>query len=163
VGAISDVEQSLSPPASPNRRKFLADAVMAAGALLGLGGMAFRFAQYLYPVILPEKVVEVSAGKLAEIPEGGVRYVNLPEGPVMLENTGGTGVRAFSAICTHLGCIVQWQKDTKEFVCPCHGGKYDFDGKVTYGPPPRPLDPIEVKVQSGEVFVMMKSRKEEKV
>jgi Rieske Fe-S protein len=136
---------------------------MAAGAVLGLGGMAFRFAQYLYPVILPEKLIEVAAGKVEEIPEGGVRSVNLPEGPVMLENVGGGEVRAFSAICTHLGCIIQWHQDQKAFICPCHGGKYDFDGKVTYGPPPRPLDPLAVQVRSGQVFVMMKSRTEEKV
>jgi cytochrome b6-f complex iron-sulfur subunit len=138
----------------------MADAVMAVGAVLGLGGVAFRFAQYLYPVIVPERLVEVSAGKVAEIPEDGVRFVNLPEGPVMLESAG-TEVRAFSAICTHLGCIIQWQKDRKEFVCPCHGGRYDMDGKVTFGPPPRPLDPLAVQVRSGEVFVTMKSRKEE--
>ena len=160
MGATSNAEQPAPLPASRNRRQFLADAVLAVGVVLGLGGLAFRFAQYLYPVILPEKLVEVPAGKVAEIPEGGVRYVNLPEGPVMLESAG-TEVRAFSAICTHLGCIVKWQTDRKEFVCPCHGGVYDFNGKVTYGPPPRPLDPLDVRVRSGEVFVMMKSRKEE--
>jgi len=136
---------------------------MAVGAVLGLGGLAFRFAQYLYPVILPEKLVEVSAGKIEQIPEGGVRYVNLPQGPVMLESVAGGGVRAFSAICTHLGCVIQWNKDRKEFVCPCHGGVYNFDGKVTYGPPPRPLDVIQATVRSGEVFVMMKSRTDKQV
>jgi len=162
VGATSNAGQPDPRPASRNRRQFLADAVLAVGTVLGLGGLAFRFAQYLYPVILPEKLVEVSAGKVAEIAEGEVRFVNLPEGPVMVEKAG-TEVRAFSAICTHLGCIVQWQKDRKEFVCPCHGGVYDINGKVTYGPPPRPLEPLEARVRSGEVFVMMKLRKEEPI
>ena len=133
---------------------------MAVGAVLGLGGLAFRVAQYLYPVILPEKLVAVSAGKVAEIPAGGAHYVNLPDGLVMLVSAG-TEVRAFSAICTHLGCVIQWNKDSKEFVCPCHGGKYDLAGKVTYGPPPRPLDTLAVQVRSGEVFVTMKSRAKE--
>jgi len=134
---------------------------MAVGVMLGMGGLAFRFAQYLYPVILPERLVEVSAGKIADIPAGGVRVINLPEGPVLLESAG-TEIRAFSAICTHLGCVVQYRADSKEFVCPCHGGKYDFNGKVTFGPPQRPLDVIEVKVKADEVFVMMKTQKEEK-
>ena len=134
---------------------------MAVGALLGLGSLAFRFAQYLYPVILPERLVEVVAGKVSELPAGGVRIVNLPEGPVILESVG-TEIRAFSAICTHLGCIVQWHDDKKSFVCPCHGGIYDYNGKVTFGPPPRPLDVVETKVRGDDVFVMMKTQKEEK-
>ncbi|HWB59225.1 MAG TPA: Rieske (2Fe-2S) protein [Chthoniobacteraceae bacterium] len=135
---------------------------MAVGVMLGMGGLAFRFVQYLYPVILPEKLVEVPACKLADIPAGGVRVVNLAEGPVILESTGSE-IRAFSAICTHLGCVVSYHDDKKELVCPCHGGRYDLDGKVTYGPPPRPLDKLEAKVKDGEVLVLMKSRKEEKV
>jgi cytochrome b6-f complex iron-sulfur subunit len=162
MNGASNVEQPASPPASRSRREFLADAFMAAGVMLGLGSVAFRFAQYLYPVILPVRLVTVSAGKISEIPAGGVRIVNLPEGPVILESAG-TEIRAFSAICTHLGCIVQWHGDKKEFICPCHGGRYDFDGKVTYGPPPRPLDVIATTVKDGEVFVIMKSQAEEKV
>jgi len=164
MNGTSNVEQSAnqSPPSPRSRREFLADSFMAVGVMLGLGSLAFRFAQYLYPVILPERLVEVSAGKVTEIPAGGVRIVNLPEGPVILESVG-TEIRAFSAICTHLGCIVQYHDDKKEFVCPCHGGRYDLDGKVTYGPPPRSLDVIDVKVKSDEVFVMMKTQKEEKV
>ena len=162
MNGASNVEQTDQPSVSRSRREFLADAVMAVGVLLGLGSLAFRFAQYLYPVILPERLVEVSAGKVAEIPADGVRIVNLPEGPVILESVG-TEIVAFSAICTHLGCIVQWHSDKKEFVCPCHGGRYDLSGKVTYGPPPRPLDKIEAKVRADEVFVMMKTQKEEKV
>ena len=145
-----------------SRRAFVADAVLGVGTALGLGGLAFRFLQYLYPVVLPVKLVEIAAGNLTEIPPDGVRLVHLPEGPVMLEKTGNE-VRALSAICTHLGCIIAWRPKDKEFICPCHGGKYDLSGNVVFGPPPRPLDKIQVKVRDGQVFVLMPSLKEEQV
>jgi Rieske Fe-S protein len=144
------------------RRDFLADVVLGTGTALGLGGLAFRFLQYLYPVVLPVKMVEVAAGNAGDIPAGGVQLVHLAEGPVMLQKTGNE-VRALSAVCTHLGCIIQWDARAGKFVCPCHHGMYDVDGKVISGPPPRPLDKFEVKLRDGQVFVVMPSLKEEAV
>ncbi len=60
---------------------------------------------------------------------------------------------ALSSVCTHLGCGVAWNPQTKHFECPCHGGKYDRQGRVIAGPPPRPLPRYEVKVEGGKVFV----------
>jgi len=59
------------------------------------------------------------------------------------------GFVIFSSICPHLGCRVKWHSDDKEFVCPCHGSKYDFDGKKTYGPAPRGLDPLPLREKDG--------------
>jgi Rieske Fe-S protein len=42
--------------------------------------------------------------------------------------------------CTHLGCTVNWKPEAKAFLCPCHDAKFDENGKVLGGPPPRPLD-----------------------
>ena len=50
------------------------------------------------------------------------------------------GFFSLSARCTHLGCIVAWNDDYQMFLCPCHGGKYDAEGRNIEGPPPRPLD-----------------------
>jgi cytochrome b6-f complex iron-sulfur subunit len=60
-------------------------------------------------------------------------------------------LRAFSAICTHLGCIVQWMKDEGIFLCPCHGGKFDPNGNVISGPPPKPLLKYGVKVEDNKI------------
>jgi cytochrome b6-f complex iron-sulfur subunit len=46
---------------------------------------------------------------------------------------------AVSAVCTHLGCTVQWKQDKTEFACPCHGSRFHGDGTVLGGPAPRPL------------------------
>ena len=67
----------------------------------------------------------------------------------------GDGVKALSATCTHLGCQVRWERERKQFLCPCHGGVYDVQGRVLDGPPPRPLDSVDVRVDtsSDEVLV----------
>ena len=58
-----------------------------------------------------------------------------------------------STRCAHLGCPVRYVQAAERFICPCHGGVYEFDGKVAGGPPVRPLDRFETKVESGRVLV----------
>ena len=110
----------------------MANIILGTGTVLGLGSLAYRFLEYLYPLVPPIKLVEVPAGKPDDIPPDGVLLVQLPEGPVMLEK-GDNEVRALSAICTHLGCTVQWHPEEKKFICPCHQGIYDFNGNVLSG------------------------------
>ena len=155
---MEDLAPSAIAPRS--RRDFMANIIMGAGTVLGLGSLAYRFLEYLYPVIPPIKLAEVPAGKPDDIPPEGARLVQLPAGPVLLEKADNE-VRALSAICTHLGCTVQWHPEEKKFICPCHQGIYDFNGNVLSGPPLRPLEKLQVKVRDEQVFVLMKSRKEE--
>lgn len=68
----------------------------------------------------------------------------------------GDNVKAMSATCTHLGCQVRWEKDKKRFLCPCHGGAYDAQGRVLEGPPPRPLDAIDVRVDASTDAVLVR-------
>jgi Rieske Fe-S protein len=63
------------------------------------------------------------------------------------------GFRAFSLVCTHLGCIVQWNAAKREFECPCHAARFDADGRVTGGPPPKPLPQYNVAAAQGDVVV----------
>ena len=60
---------------------------------------------------------------------------------------------AISTRCMHLGCPVRYVDASKRFICPCHGGVYDFVGMVAGGPPVRPLDRFYVRVQNGEVQI----------
>jgi menaquinol-cytochrome c reductase iron-sulfur subunit len=60
---------------------------------------------------------------------------------------------AMSNICTHLGCRARWVSDQEQFYCPCHAGVFDREGYVISGPPPRPLDRYEVKVDEGQLFI----------
>ena len=60
---------------------------------------------------------------------------------------------AISQRCAHLGCPVRYIQASKRFVCPCHGGVYNFEGKVDGGPPVRPLDRFYTRVRAGRVEV----------
>jgi Rieske Fe-S protein len=65
---------------------------------------------------------------------------------VIFVDRDGTGYRALSAVCQHLGCRVHWDDAAQQFKCPCHGGVYDREGRVVAGPPPRPLERLNVRV-----------------
>jgi menaquinol-cytochrome c reductase iron-sulfur subunit len=60
---------------------------------------------------------------------------------------------AISTRCAHLGCPVRYFPSAGNFICPCHGGVYDFEGKVIGGPPVRPLDRFQTRVNGGQVEV----------
>jgi Rieske Fe-S protein len=73
---------------------------------------------------------------------------------VSLDQSGNFS--ALWARCTHQGCIVNWKASSKQFVCPCHGGRYDALGNVVSGPPPKPLQELPTKVDDqGILFVQM--------
>ena len=63
------------------------------------------------------------------------------------------GVVAYSAVCTHLGCLVKWESAKREFLCPCHAAIFDAEGRVVSGPAPAPLPPYKVKEVGGKVYV----------
>jgi Rieske Fe-S protein len=71
---------------------------------------------------------------------------------VLTEN--GRDFVAMSNICTHLGCRVRWITEREQFYCPCHNGVFDREGNVVSGPPPRPLDRYETKVEEGQLFIL---------
>ena len=60
-------------------------------------------------------------------------------GVYVLRKADGS-IKALSNVCTHLSCRVTYKEETKSYDCPCHDAKFDIDGEVLYGPPPRPLD-----------------------
>ncbi|MCI0414954.1 ubiquinol-cytochrome c reductase iron-sulfur subunit [bacterium] len=59
----------------------------------------------------------------------------------------------FNPHCTHLGCAFSWNAEMKQFQCPCHGGRFDADGKRIAGPPPRPLDRYETKIEDNTLKI----------
>jgi Rieske Fe-S protein len=63
----------------------------------------------------------------------------------------GDKLRAYSTVCPHLGCAVDYEGDTTKFKCPCHKSVFSTDGKVEGGPAPRPMDELEVEEKDGVV------------
>ena len=60
---------------------------------------------------------------------------------------------AISSRCAHLGCPVRFVQAAGNFICPCHGGVYDFEGKVIVGPPVRPLDRFQTRIRNDKVEI----------
>ncbi len=79
-----------------------------------------------------------------------VRFGNKP---VLLVRSPTDQFRAFSAICTHLDCTVQYKSDIGMIWCACHNGKYDLSGRNVAGPPPRPLEEYRVVLQGDEIHI----------
>ncbi len=115
----------------------------------------------LYPVfrfVVPPEVAEapvnrVLAGKLSELPPNSGRVFRFGSRPGIVIRTSAGDVRAFSAVCTHLACTVQYRPDMQHIWCACHNGVYDLQGKNIAGPPPRPLEAYRVDVKGDEVYV----------
>lgn len=95
-----------------------------------------------------------------ELPRHGVKKINFSyeDGRrtitfrTFLVNTSSE-VFAISSVCTHLGCLIDWSRHKSQFLCPCHGGRYDIEGRVISGPPPSPLTRIPLKVENGKVYI----------
>jgi len=92
--------------------------------------------------------------KLADLPIGGTfNFIHSTQGvPSILFRTK-VGVFAYSAICTHQGCTVNYDKTSKQLICPCHGAAYDpaNGAKVLSGPTNTPLGKIKVKISGAWV------------
>jgi Rieske Fe-S protein len=94
------------------------------------------------------------AAKLADLPAGSGKVVAMGSAPVVVVN-GDAGVRAFSAVCTHLGCIVEYDTTVGHIICPCHDGHFSpSSGAVISGPPPQPLAPVNVAVEGDSIFLV---------
>ncbi len=115
----------------------------------------------LYPVfrfVVPPPVGEapvnrVLAAKLSELPPNSGKVFRFGSKPGIVIRTAAGDVRAFSAVCTHLACTVQYRPDMQNIWCACHNGHYDLQGKNIAGPPPRPLEAYKVDVKGDEVYV----------
>jgi cytochrome b6-f complex iron-sulfur subunit len=145
------------------RREFLKKALYGVLALLGLGFLAAavrlftpvrsREEEIAFFPLIPEDEVPRAGVKKAElvfIAAGKERktrvfIVSYAEGPAV-----------FSATCSHLGCLVNFNKEKQEFLCPCHGGRYDLAGRNIAGPPPAPLTRFPVKMQNNMLCLGIK-------
>jgi len=95
----------------------------------------------------------VLVGTTRDIPPGQGKVVPVNNKPVIVVSTA-QGVKAYSAICTHLGCIVEWDQPRKFILCPCHDGRFNpISGAVISGPPPSPLPPVPVVVEGENIYV----------
>ncbi|MBI2885152.1 MAG: Rieske 2Fe-2S domain-containing protein [Candidatus Omnitrophica bacterium] len=143
----------MCPKEFVSRRAFLR--YLLKGGVLALFGAAFYpVARYLAPPRLSEVTVSsVVAAKVGELATNTARIFRFGNRPAILVNTPYGDLRAFSAVCTHLNCTVQYNEEASGIWCACHNGKFDLNGQVVSGPPPRPLEAYQVHVRGDEIVV----------
>jgi nitrite reductase/ring-hydroxylating ferredoxin subunit len=122
--------------------------------ITGLSILASPIIAYFWPKNLQETPTEpVSAGMEDTLLIGESVTVPFGRYPAIVINTP-QGFRAYSAVCTHFACICKWDPAKNQIVCPCHDGFFDpFTGDVIAGPPPTGLQPFDVEIVDGEIFV----------
>jgi Rieske Fe-S protein len=130
-----------------DRRTFL-DTVLAVGFVSTAAAIAYPISRYLIPPAggEPATTAVVATTAAALKPRSGIIF-RFGSKPGIVVRTADGEVRAFSAVCTHLDCTVQFKVDTSQLWCACHNGLYDLDGNVVSGPPPRGLERFVVNVR----------------
>jgi cytochrome b6-f complex iron-sulfur subunit len=130
--------------------------------LLGFSAVS-TLAMVVTPIVgflIPPRTAGAGAGgrtlaaTTTDLPIGSGKVVAMGSKPVIVINTAG-GVRAYSAVCTHLGCIVAYDPTSAQIVCPCHDGRFNpASGAVISGPPPQPLPQVAVAVEKDQIFLV---------
>ncbi len=136
------------------RRGFLQALAAIAGGAIALPIMA-GIVQYIQPVEGREPVRQTTMldGAAAFAP-GSARVIAFNREPVVVIRLANGQFKAFSARCTHLGCVVQFKGgDDPHFACNCHGSQFDINGRNIAGPAPRPLPPYRVSLNKDSLLI----------
>ena len=159
---------SANKDAKLDRRDFIKSAALVIGSFIGtvIGIPAIA---YLYSPawgtaqddgwidLGPLEGFSTGAPTLAEFTRtrtNGWERTAISYGVFVVRTDDGT-VRAFSNVCTHLGCRVTWHTDIRNYVSPCHDGHFDIMGRNISGPPPRPLDEYQTRIEQGELYIRL--------
>jgi cytochrome b6-f complex iron-sulfur subunit len=137
-----------------SRRKFI-QALLGFSIVSTFAGIVVPIIAYLTPTKSQTSYGGPSeVGKSEDFPVGKGTVVSANDKPVIVVNTQTGGLKAYSAICTHLGCIVAWEEQRNLIHCPCHDGFFNpVTGAVISGPPPRALSAYELVVKEGKVLI----------
>lgn len=138
----------------PKQRRSLIRWLLGSGFVVSLTSFIYPVIRFLNPPPVSEAAVnEVVAGKVRELKPNTGKIVRFGNSPVLLVRISQTEWRAFSAVCTHLSCIVQYEPERSRIWCACHNGVYNLDGRVVSGPPPRPLHAYAVHIREDDVVI----------
>jgi nitrite reductase/ring-hydroxylating ferredoxin subunit/mono/diheme cytochrome c family protein len=148
VGLGLHAARQAGSPARLARRDFLklaANSLLGLSGALGLGGLARYFS--FRPNPGPPRAFDL--GRAAAYPEGS-RTLR-PDIPAVIYNRSGE-ISAYSLTCTHLGCTLE--ADGQEFACPCHGSRFDQDGRVLAGPAQAPLRRLRMEALEDGTLIL---------
>ena len=147
------------------RRDFMKTVITGIGGVIGAAIGLPAIAYVVGPALKKEDTAWIRLGAISKVElntptlfktkiETQTGWVNAEEelsAYVLTEN--GQDFTVISNVCTHLGCRVRWIAEKDGFYCPCHNAVFAKDGSLLDGPPPRPLDQFESKVEDGVLYV----------
>ena len=129
--------------------------VILGGGILGfLGSVFYPVIRFVIPPPQSEATqTSVVAGKVDELGSNEGKVFRFGSRPGLLIRLPSGEYRAFSAVCAHLQCTVQYRSDLSQIWCACHNGMFNLNGEVLSGPPPAPLETYQVAVRGDEIVV----------
>lgn len=149
----------------PPRRSFLEKLTACIGGIIGFASGIPLIGFAIAPAFKKGESKWVDLGLVARLKNSQFKKVDYTftakdgwvkatkKRSVYVTDIGNGEWNVFSRTCSHLGCLVRWNEQRGEFLCPCHGAIFDKNGTVIAGPPPRPLQKFDVKVEAGVLYV----------
>ncbi len=152
------------------RRQWLSRFFWLASSIVGAGLTLPLVGYFLGPILKTGQTPGVKLGKLEDFPIGVPQRVEVTlfrvsgwvteqERQIAWVLRKSDDVVVYDPHCTHLGCAYHWVEDVKQFQCPCHDGRFDVDGCVIGGPPPRPLNVYPHEVRDGVLYAVTASER----
>ena len=144
----------MSKPDSRSGRRGLIQALLGTGFVGSIASFVYPAVRFMLPPDQGEAAVnEVRAAGVNDLANDSALLFKFGNRPGILLRTASGEWRAFSAVCTHLNCTVQYAQDSQRIWCACHNGFFDLNGRVVAGPPPRPLEEYTVNIRGEDVMV----------
>jgi len=157
----------MSKPEENNlgRRDFMKTAILSIGGLIGAAIGLPAIPYIMGPALKKDSDEWIQLGSIKKVElntptlfktsvETQTGWISSEEEiAVYVQTSNGQDFDVMSNVCTHLGCRIRWIPDRDSFYCPCHNGVFAKDGSVIGGPPPRPLDRYESKVEDGIILI----------
>ena len=136
------------------RRKFL-NWFLGTTAGAFLVSVTYPLSKYLIPPEVEESTASTVtlAIKPNDVKANSGQIFRFGSQPAILVKDTNGELKAFSAVCTHLACIVQYRSDISHIWCACHNGHFDLNGRNVEGPPPKPLEQFVVNVRTDQIVV----------
>ncbi|HKW88094.1 MAG TPA: Rieske 2Fe-2S domain-containing protein [Candidatus Acidoferrales bacterium] len=141
----------------PGRRHFL-EIFLGTSVVASLVSFLYPVLRYLIPPAQTELGGNmVLAGHVGDLKANSGVIFRFGERPALLILSPDGQYHAISAVCTHLGCTVQYRGDLHEVWCACHNGLYTITGKNISGPPPKPLEEYDVFIKGKKIYAQRKT------
>jgi cytochrome b6-f complex iron-sulfur subunit len=137
----------------PSRREFLYY-IWGASMVMLLGEAGAGLIWFVFPRFKEGEFGGVFKVNPADVPVADSGPYSVPEGRFHVSHTVNDGLVILYGVCTHLGCLPKWNPTNHRFECPCHGSKFELNGKYIEGPAPRSLDRFKTKITFADGEVM---------